>query len=106
MRLVGIASLSDALLVAKGAAAPSRQRQRRSAPSDGRLRVALRIDEPRHRRLRIAAAHFHKSVQGVMLAALDHYLDRIVPSVLEESCECLARRATTDMVVPIPLRSP
>jgi hypothetical protein len=45
-------------------------------------------------------------VQGVMEAALDHYLDRIVPSVLEENCECLARRATADTVVPMPLRSP
>jgi hypothetical protein len=107
MSLPGVASLTDALLVAKGAAAPSRPApQRRSARNDGRLRVALRLDEPRHRRLRLAAAHFHKTVQGVMEAALDHYLDRIVPSVLEENCECLARRATADTVVPMPLRSP
>jgi hypothetical protein len=99
-----LASLTEALLVSKGAAAPSRPApwpQRRALRMDGRLRVALRLDEPRHRRLRLAAAQFHKTAQAVMLAALDHYLDRIVPSVLEERCECLGRRANADTVVPL-----
>lgn len=109
MRLTAVASLTDALLVVKGAAAPSRpvpQAQRQSARSEGVLRVALRLDEPRHRRLRLTAAHFRKSAQAVVLAALDHYLDRIVPSVLDERCACLGRRAATDTVVPLTPRAP
>ena len=104
MRLAGVASLTDALLVVKGAAAPSRpapQPPRRSTPSVGYLRVGVRLDEPRHRRLRLTAAHFRKSAQAVMLAALDHYLDRIVPSVLDKRCECLGRRAAAATVVPL-----
>lgn len=106
MRLSGVASLTDALLVAKGAAAPSRpalQPMRRFARSDARLRVALRLDEARHRRLRLAAAHLHKSVQAVMVAALDHYLDRIVPCVLDERCDCLARSTAGGGETVVPL---
>jgi hypothetical protein len=106
MRFAGVASLTDALLVAKGAAAPSRPapqppQRRRARSDDGRLRVGLRLDEPRHRRLRLAAAHFHKTTQAVMLAALDHYLDRIVPITLDQRCECLGRGAAVENVVPL-----
>ena len=48
MRLAGVASLTDALLVVKGGAAPSRPAPpapRRSTPSDGYLRVGVRLDE-------------------------------------------------------------
>jgi len=86
------AALSDKLLVVKGAAAPSCgpvRKLRRGRLDDGRVRVALRLDEPRHRRLRLAAAHMHKSVQAVMIAALDHYLQRIVANALDEPCPCL-----------------
>ena len=90
MSLMGPASLSTALLVVKGAASPSRATTLRPHRTRNRgaqgIRVALRVDEARHRRLRLASAHFHKSAQSVMLAALDHYLDRIVPSVLDERC--------------------
>jgi hypothetical protein len=92
MNATTCASLSDALLVAKGTAAPScapNHKQRRGRLDDIRVRVALRLDEPRHRRLRLAAAHMHKSAQAVMLAALDHYLERIVANALAEPCPCL-----------------
>jgi hypothetical protein len=99
MRLSGSAALTDALLVAKGNATPSRvlplRAQRRVANDDTRLRVALRLDAPRHQRLRIAAAHFRKSAQAVMMEALDHYLDRIVPSTLDGACACLCGNAPT-----------
>jgi hypothetical protein len=113
MRPPGAAALTDALLVVKGQAAPSRpvplypQRQRRAGREDARLRVPLRLDEARHRKLRIAAAHFRKSAQAVMMAALDHYLDRIVPSVLDERCECLCGHGgCNDTVVPLVPRAP
>ncbi len=109
MRLSGVAALTDALLVAKGNAAPSRPlplvQKRRAARDDTRLRVALRLDDARHRRLRLAAAHFHKSAQAVMMDALDHYLDRIVPNALDGPCASLcgnghARDNTVVTLVP------
>ena len=102
------ASLSDTLLVVKGAAAPScapTRKLRRGRPADGRVRVALRLDEPRHRRLRLAAAHMHKSAQALLLAALDHYLERIVANALDEPCACLERASFGDPDVS-PLQAP
>ncbi|HUK60266.1 MAG TPA: hypothetical protein VLV50_13630 [Stellaceae bacterium] len=102
-----VASLSDALLVVKGSAGPStpKRKTRRGPLEDSRVRVALRIDEPRHHRLRLAAAHMHKSAQSVLLAALDHYLDRIVPNALDEPCACLDQRGKPRSNVT-PLRTP
>jgi hypothetical protein len=86
------ASLSETLLVIKGGAAPSCVPQRRRGRAgDGRVRVAFRLDEPRHRRLRLAAAHLRKSAQAVIQAAIDHYLERIVANSLREPCPCLER---------------
>ena len=85
-------SLSEMLLVVKGAAQPScapKRQLRRGRMDDNRVRVALRLDEPRHRRLRLAAAHMRKSAQGVLLAALDHFLERIVANAIDEPCPCL-----------------
>ncbi|HXQ51797.1 MAG TPA: hypothetical protein VN802_11935 [Stellaceae bacterium] len=103
------ASLTDALLVVKGAAAPSRpapQRSARRGRDEGRVRVAMRLEEPRHRRLRLAAAHMQQSLQAVILAALDHYLDRIVPNLLDRRCDCLVRQGASDTVVAAPFRTP
>ncbi len=99
MNLLEPASLTEALLVAKGAAAPSRLTTVRSSGgggggrarrSDGRARLALRLEEERHRRLRLATAHLHKSAQALLLAALDHYLDHVVPTLIDGRCHCLA----------------
>lgn len=110
MNLPGVASLTGTLLVVKGAAAPSRPvappPRRHPQRNDGRVRVPLRIDEARHRRLRLAAAHFHKSAQAVMLAALDNYLDRIVPNALDEHCQCICGHKGDDKVVPLVPRAP
>jgi hypothetical protein len=111
VRLIGVASLTDALLVPKGEAAPSRPLpppKRTGTLDDARPRVQVRLDQARHRRLRIAAAHFRQSVQAVMMTALDHYLDRIVPSVIDAHCECLCGggRAGDDTVVPFVPHAP
>jgi hypothetical protein len=103
------AALTDALLVVKGTASPSRPtppRTIRRARDEARMRVAIRLEETHHRRLRLAAAHMHKSVQAVLQLALDHYLERIVPNVVDHRCLCLARRAAPDAVTPVPLRTP
>jgi hypothetical protein len=110
MNQFAAASLGEALLVVKGAAAPSRgvsPRVRRAGrEEDGRARVTMRLEEARHRRLRLAAAHLHKSAQAVLLAALDHYLERILPGVLHEPCPCLDRRGGPDPILPVSLRMP
>jgi hypothetical protein len=103
-----VASLSDALLVVKGAARPStpkRKVRRGRLEDDVRVRVALRLDEPRHHRLRLAAAHMRKSAQAVLLTALDHYLERIVPNALDEPCACLEHAGRSRNNVT-PLRTP
>lgn len=101
------ASLTGALLVAKGAAAPIGQPSRAAptgmaqrlprparrrdggAKPDGEARLSLRMSAARHLRLRVAAARLGESGQAVMLAAIDHYLDRVVPQLLEGACLCL-----------------
>ena len=99
MSLLDPASLTEALLVAKGAAEPSRFTRargggigvaRRTRPTDGRARLALRLDDARHRRLRLATAHLRQSGQALLLAALDHYLDHVVPTLIDGRCHCLA----------------
>lgn len=101
------ASLTSTLLVTKGGAAPSGflARPERSATvqalpirplrragggkDEGHLRLSLRIGDARHRRLRLAAAHLHQSGHAVMMAALDHYLARVVPTLLDGPCRCI-----------------
>ena len=91
------AVLTDALLVTKGAAAPSRFRRARSglssrvASEDGKSRISLRLDEEQMCRMRLAAAHRGKSGQGLLEAALEHYLDKVMPGLLDGPCPCLAR---------------
>ncbi|HUZ71672.1 MAG TPA: hypothetical protein VMU87_01695 [Stellaceae bacterium] len=114
MSLLEPASLTEALLVAKGAAAPSRFTTTRSSAGagaggrarqpDGRARLPLRLDEKRHRRLRLATAHLRKSGQALLLAALDHYLDHVVPTLIEGRCHCLACGMTPP--APSPAQGP
>ena len=102
-----VSALSEGLLVVKGAAQPLRlpTRTARQTPLDGRRRVSIRLDEAQHRRLRLAAAHLRKSVHAVLLDALEHYLDRIVPGSADPSCACLVRRPA-DSVTVMPFRAP
>lgn len=98
MSLLDSAPLTEMLLVSKGGAAPSRYGSAHpidvdpvlpSRRVDVRTRVSLRLDDRRHRRLRLAAAHLRQSAQAVLLAALDHYLDHVVPAAIEGGCRCL-----------------
>jgi len=104
------ASLTSALLVRKGAAVPAgysaltaatrtgRARsldanvtsmpKRRRLP-DIRTRISLRLDPDRHLKLKLSAAHLHKNLQEVLIAALDSYLDEIGPTVKNGNCACL-----------------
>ena len=107
------ASLTSALLVRKGAAVPagysalaaaaragrtrpldpagvaSPKRRRSERLPDLRTRISLRLDPERHLKLKLSAAHLHRNLQDVLIAALDSYLDQIGPTVKEGTCACL-----------------
>ena len=102
------ASLTASLLVTKGDATPSAKRAAASAHGatveflpkppgkrsggggeDGLTRVSLRMPTARHLRLRLAAAHLGRSNQGLILAAVDHYIDTVLPLLMAGRCACL-----------------
>jgi hypothetical protein len=78
-----VAPLADA-----GKTGATRPRRRRSA-SDPRARISLRLDDERHLKLKLTAAHLHKKLQDVVIAALDGYLDQVGPAVMNGNCACL-----------------
>ncbi|MBK1670891.1 hypothetical protein CKO28_23040 [Rhodovibrio sodomensis] len=51
-----------------------------------RARVSLRLDDARHRRLRLAAIHLDASLQQILTHALDQYLAQVALD-----CPCMAR---------------
>jgi len=57
--------------------------------NDGLTRVSLRINSARHLRLRLAAAHLGLSNHGMMVAAIDHYLDNVLPMLMSGRCACV-----------------
>lgn len=107
------ASLSADLLVSKGEAGPSGSTSRLGdrlglasiyggasvrampplrpmpLPGDPNARILLRVDEPRRRRLRLAAAQLGKTSQAILLDALDHYLSDVIPTLLKRPCPCI-----------------
>ena len=95
------ASLTGALLSGKdGTARPHGAPDTAAAhaaaeSSDAMRHVALPLDPVRHRRLRLAAAHLDQTEDALMLAALDHYLDRVVSPLLDGRCACLEEGRTT-----------
>lgn len=50
--------------------------------NDGITRVSLRINSARHRRLRIAAAHLGLTNSSMMVTAINHYLDHVLPKLM------------------------
>ena len=111
----GPASLTSGLLVRKGAAVPagyaaltaaaragrvrsletkasavgSQRRRRNERLPDPRMRISLRLDPDHYLRLKLSAAHLHRNLQEVLIAALDSYLERMGPTVKNGSCACL-----------------
>ncbi|MGO8916925.1 MAG: hypothetical protein ACLQJR_13555 [Stellaceae bacterium] len=99
------ASLTGSLLVANRTEAPSAARAPldmgsnvQSLPKPPRqgagggedmMRVSLRMRAERHLRLRLAAAHLGRSNQALMLAAIDHYIDNVLPLLMAGHCACL-----------------
>lgn len=95
------ASLTGALLSGRDATAHAPIPRATALPgaaesSDAPRQVMLSLDNARHRRLRLAAAHLDQTEEALMLAALDHYLDRIVSPLFDGRCACLEEgRATS-----------
>jgi hypothetical protein len=54
-----------------------------------RVRLSVRIDDERHLRLKLTAAHLRLHVQDVLVAALDKYLEHASPEILNKNCCCL-----------------
>jgi hypothetical protein len=98
------ASLTGALLAGKDA--PTRAHGATAAPqaagesSDATRQVTLPLDPLRHRRLRLAAAHLDQTEDALMVAALDHYLDRVVSVLLDGRCACLEEGRTSGQACP------
>lgn len=59
-----------------------------SAPSGGGVKIALRISEAQHFRMRVAAAQLQVSRAALISAALDHYLANVCAAGVPE-CRCL-----------------
>ncbi|HEX9835508.1 MAG TPA: hypothetical protein VGB90_01565 [Alphaproteobacteria bacterium] len=55
-----------------------------------RRRITLRLDPGRHVRLKLASAHLDRSIQDILIDALDDHLARVAPNVAEGGCACLA----------------
>lgn len=108
------AALSTSLLVTKGNAQPSRglaqpavERivfgglgmaapvgtitvpQATSSERTARRRITISVDERQWLRIRLACAHLYKSRQTILLSALEHYLDRVLPKMLRDPCPCI-----------------
>ena len=113
MSTAKFASVTGSLLSRKGEAGPSTDRQAlterwqpprevclpeaRHAPAaipaasvaaEASLKVAMRLSEGQHFRLRVAAAQLQMSRQALMSAALDHYLATVCAAGVP-SCRCL-----------------
>jgi hypothetical protein len=53
-----------------------------------RAKLSVRLDQERHLRLKLAAAHLRRSSQTIMLEALDEYLAKVAPAIGGD-CACL-----------------
>jgi len=56
--------------------------------ASGRIKLSLRLDQARHRRLRLAGAHTGRHLQDILVEAVDRYLDEMGPALTTEGCSC------------------
>jgi hypothetical protein len=82
----------------QGAARPVRDRDAPLVRDHfGRVRLSLRLDPHRHLRLKLLAAHSHRSIQETLIDALDTYLVDQSQSIRDGNCTCLTE---TDQAPP------
>jgi len=70
------------------------------AGSHAARQITLPLDLSRHRRVRLAAAHLDQTEVALIVAALDHYLDRVVKVLLDGRCACLEEGRTSGQACP------
>ncbi len=58
-------------------------------PSGKRVAMTLRLDHPRHLRLRVLSAHTNRSSQDILTEALDNFLDQFAHMAEMRQCDCL-----------------
>lgn len=75
---------------AESCAAPAATADHSGGHGGERARVTLRLDNDRHFRLKLAAAHLDRSLQDIMISALDEFLARTTPNIHHGDCVCLA----------------
>jgi hypothetical protein len=59
-----------------------------SLPNSPRAKLSVRLDQGRHLRLKLAAAHLQRSSQTIMIEALDAYLASTAKEICGQ-CACL-----------------
>jgi hypothetical protein len=98
------ASLTGSLLASKEV--PVRAPDATASPNtagaggDAARQVTLPLDPSRHRRLRLAAAHLDQTEDALIVAALDHFLDRVISVLLDGRCACLEEGRTSGQACP------
>lgn len=62
----------------------------------GRVKLSFRLDQDRHLRLKLAAAHTDRHIQDILTAALDRYLTDLAPAVKSGGCTCYPKASHPD----------
>jgi predicted DNA-binding protein len=104
------ASLHTGLLASKGHAQPTRSvslpgsdspvreiatARARPANPVHQNRITVRLDDKQRLRLRLASAHLGKARQTLLIEALDHYLNQVMPTYLQDHCPCIEDGVST-----------
>ena len=62
-----------------------------TSPAKDRVRLTLRLDQDRHRVLRLLSVHTGRSLQDILTAALDEYVAEFKARSSSEACACLSQ---------------
>jgi len=64
--------------------------------AQGPVRHSVMLDRERHLRLKLASVKLNTSGRELILAAIDHYFNTVVPARLGHACPCLVTDPTTE----------
>ncbi len=57
---------------------------------DNRVKASVKLDRDTHQRLRLASTLLRKSMQDILVEALDRHLDEVALQVCDATCDCLS----------------
>lgn len=86
--VASIAPVPSSPLFVRPSAPPPAQPATVSDKSEPMMKIALKLSQGQHFRMRVAAAQLQVSRQALVSAALDHYLTTVCAAGLPE-CKCL-----------------